>query len=588
MREGGKPTFFARLKEGLRLRPRRYIFAFAMLLLILAAGLYFLFFEEDGYRSYMAKAAAAYQEEDYDSALSSLRKAEKIRAEDECLMLMADCYEAQGNWDKALETLRRMDLNDKAVSARIAALEQRRMQQQEADRLSVAGRLVPQDVTSLVLDDMGITDVILPELRQLRMLDSLSLRDNEITDLTPLAEMGGLSSLDLSGNRIENLEPLKKLTGLRILSLDNNPVTDLSPLVSLPNLASLSLRGIPVSGEVLAALAENLPGCAIHSDAEDGDVSDITLGGVTFKSDVTVLDLSGLGIYDLSALAQCRELKHLVLRDNAVADLQPLMNLPALEKLDLSNNAVSDLRPLIGLGSLRNLNASGNQISDTSAVGAMSGLTSLDLSGNPITDFSGLKKLNNLQRLSLKDTGVEDADLKIFEDMPSLTSLSLENNPGISDEFMGFLRSALPDCSISHSELVYLVDFGGAVVRSDVTELDMSSLGISDLKGLERFTALETVRLDHNTLSDLYFFKHCASRESIRSVSLADNQITDLSPLVNLTALEDLDLSGNQIENLRPLAQLSTLQSLNLSGNPVSEEELVALHEALPDCKIIR
>ena len=37
---------------------------------------------------------------------------------------MADCYEAQGNLELALETLRQMDLGDPAVQERITALEQ--------------------------------------------------------------------------------------------------------------------------------------------------------------------------------------------------------------------------------------------------------------------------------------------------------------------------------------------------------------------------------------------------------------------------------------------------------------------------------
>ena len=40
---------------------------------------------------------------DYDGALSILRKAASVEKTDECLLLMAECYENQGNYTKALQ-----------------------------------------------------------------------------------------------------------------------------------------------------------------------------------------------------------------------------------------------------------------------------------------------------------------------------------------------------------------------------------------------------------------------------------------------------------------------------------------------------
>jgi Leucine-rich repeat (LRR) protein len=51
------------------------------------------------------------------------------------------------------------------------------------------------------------------------------------------------------------------------------------------------------------------------------------MGGLTFQSDVTELDLSGRELSDITALSDCA----------------------ALTKLDLSHNKISDLTPLAGL-----------------------------------------------------------------------------------------------------------------------------------------------------------------------------------------------------------------------------------------------
>ena len=55
-------------------------------------------------------------------------------------------------------------------------------------------------------------------------------------------------------------------------------------------------------------------------------------------------------------------------------------------------------------------------------------------------------------------------------------------------------------------------------------------------------------------------------------------QVTDLTPLAQLTNLQQLDLSGcAQISDLTPLAQLSSLQQLNLRGSGIHLSDLAAL-----------
>ena len=87
----------------------------AALVLILALALHGSA-ETRRYERYRRQAAECYQNGQYDQALSELRKAAAIRGSGDVLMLMAYCYEAQGNWDMALEVLRRMDRNDAAVT----------------------------------------------------------------------------------------------------------------------------------------------------------------------------------------------------------------------------------------------------------------------------------------------------------------------------------------------------------------------------------------------------------------------------------------------------------------------------------------
>ncbi len=559
--------------------------AAAALVLILAVLLQ-INAESRRYERYRKLAAESYQNGQYDQALSELRKAEAIRSSEDLLMLMADCYEAQGNWNLALETLRKMDRGDAAVTERINALERRKMDRQEGEQRIVAGESFDAAVAELDLSGRELGNGALQEVQQLYALTSLSLANNRISDLSPLASLGGLRLLDLSGNGIGDLSPLRRLENLRSLYLDGNPLVDLSPLYGLENLTTLSLRGIPLPKEALRQLTEALPQCAILTDGEKEGVTGIWLSGASFDTRTTELELKGLGLRDISCLALCTELKTLNLTDNDIGDLSPLMNLRQLDTLKVSGNQIGDLRPLIGLPALRRLEAAGNGLSETSAVGSISTLISLDLSDNPIRDFSGLRKLGKMQTLSLENTGLKDTDLPLLYGMTRLYRLEIDRNEGLSAEAMSQLKSKMPQCSIGYGTLVYTVELGEESFRTDIESLCIEGTELESLYGLEKFYRLETVQLGKNRIEDLSAFQNTHCRDTIRTLDLSFNRIRSIGPLSALTSLETLDLRGNQIDSLTPLMKLSRLKKLRLGGNPLEPEQIDELRLALPGCEI--
>ena len=399
--------------------------------------------------------------------------------------------------------------------------------------------------------------------------------------------LGGLVSLNLSGNEIMNLSPLAALQGLRNLYLDNNPIRDFSPLYALQNLKSLSIKGIEVTEDQLTELSRALPSCAIHSEKAQQSMQDISFGGVTFATDVTDLDLSDMGVWDISALAGCQYITRLNLSGNNISDLSPLMNLPYLQWLDISNNSVSDLKPLMGIGSLYFLNASGNAVSSTSAFTMMNGLTTLYLDGNPIRDFSGLRRLRSITDLGLCATGMQDSDLPYLQELQTLRTLNLIDNPGLTGMGVDTLKRSLPACTVSHSALSVDVNIGGRPVSSDTEDLRLVGQNISDISGIQQLPALKRVDLSVNNISNIYPLIFADCRDNITSLNLSSNMISDLTPLAMLSSIEYLDLSYNQITSLQALMMLNTLRSIRITGNPLSVAEINALCFALPECQVI-
>ena len=539
------------------------------------------------YNDYMNQAQYLFYNRDYDGALAALRKASSVERTEECLLLMADCYQTQENYTKTLEVLRMMDLNKPAVAARIAEVESLRKSLEATETVYIAGRDYPVNTSRLVLDNMELGDASLIDVTQLYAIDSLSMAGNVLRNISRLAALGGLVNLNLSDNEIMDISPLASLTGLRNLYLDNNPIRDFSPLYALENLKTLSIKGIEITETQLSELSRALRNCAVHSEKAQQEMQDISFGGVTFASDVTDLDLSDMGIWDISALSGCQYITRLNLSGNMISDLSPLMNLPYLQWLDISSNNVVDLKPLMGISTLYFLNAANNAVSSTSALTMMTGLNTLYLDGNPIHDFTGLRKLKSVSTLGLNETGLRDGDLPYLYGLQTLGTLNIMDNPDLTGAAVDTLKSYLPGCMVSHSAFSVEVYFSGRPVPGDSTSLRMSGQGVTDISAVQMLGSLQTVDLSINQISNLYPLAFADCRRTITSMNLSYNALSDLTPLSMLTAIESLDLSYNQITSLQPLMGLTTLRNLRISGNPLTLNDISAICMALPECNVI-
>lgn len=102
----------------------------------------------------------------------------------------------------------------------------------------------------------------------------------------------------------------------------------------------------------------------------------------------------------------------------------------------------------------------------------------------------------------------------------------------------------------------------------NVATVDASDRGITDLTGLEHCRSLAALSLAGNDVEDL---TPLAELSRLQTLDLADNRVTDVAPLKNLKALQRLDLSGNQVQNVEPLAGLERMRSLCLSDNAIED-----------------
>ncbi len=119
--------------------------------------------------------------------------------------------------------------------------------------------------------------------------------------------------------------------------------------------------------------------------------------------------------------------------------------------------------------------------------------------------------------------------------------------------------------NLSHNKVADLQALDGLLELKSLSLVQNSMLNITGVYNLPK---LEFLDLSQNKLSNV---KGLATFDALRSLNLAENQINDLKGIQNLVNLENLDLSINDLNQGFRLMNLISLKRLNLAGNPIQD-----------------
>lgn len=211
--------------------------------------------------------------------------------------------------------------------------------------------------------------------------------------------------------------------------------------------------------------------------------------------------------------------------------------------------------------------------------------------------------------LNLDNVPVSDPDQieTVIRLMPNLKRISMVGC-GLSDEAMGALFDAHPEI-----KFVWVVSFGKYKLRTDATAFTTNLYAVNDyhytsatFAPLRYCTDLMMLDLGH---CDITSIEGLAGLKKLRVLILADNKISDISPLAGLEDLEYVELFLNRkIRDFSPLANKEKLVDLNIYYCPIQDitplttctnlkrlwlgecgldnGQIGKLRKALPDCKI--
>jgi Leucine-rich repeat (LRR) protein len=106
----------------------------------------------------------------------------------------------------------------------------------------------------------------------------------------------------------------------------------------------------------------------------------------------------------------------------------------------------------------------------------------------------------------------------------------------------------------------------------DLEMLDIRKNKVTDLSPLRDLTALKELQISGNELSGPEKLKPLEYLTNLKNLEVSRCNLSDISFVARLSKLEVLKLKNNHIKDLTPLAQLKKLTELDISYNPAVED----------------
>jgi len=289
----------------------------------------------------------------------------------------------------------------------------------------------------------------------------------------------------------------------------------------------------------------------------------------------------------IEGLENCLLLEELLLEENRILKIEKMGQFANLRKLDLGRNKLQKTEGLEGLTMLTELSLEDNEISDLQGLSALPSLMELYLCNNKVTPLSEVLWLKDLPKLIILDmfgngcfndpeyhlyTIFYLKKLKVLDGVP----VDSAEQHKAREKYAGRITDEWLEEHLGHK------DFG------QVTKLEVPNAFVRECNSLcdGRFEALHTLLLDHNHIWDLRMFENLPQLVILR---LNHNKIgtppsknsdgeeatlTGFKP-GSLRMLEALHLEHNHISNMTVLQlwHLENLRSLYLANNEITKVE---------------
>lgn len=183
-------------------------------------------------------------------------------------------------------------------------------------------------------------------LADLSELRAIILNDNEIRDISALANLRNVEQLELGNNNISDISALGEMKYLRVVFLGNNPVSDISPLANCPYLDRIILAEM---GEFSGEPLKNLNGISYL----DISFSDTDLYEYLSGKTIHTLKLGAWDQTDLDCIRDMEQVKELYIGWSNISDISGIEGRKDITVLDMGGCVIEDLSPVFTLPNLQ-------------------------------------------------------------------------------------------------------------------------------------------------------------------------------------------------------------------------------------------
>ena len=315
-------------------------------------------------------------------------------------------------------------------------------------------------------------------------------------------------------------------------------------------------------------------------------ITDIT--GIENFVQLETLKLNRNNIKDMTVIGKLTKLKNIEIKANELKTLPDLSALTNLQTLDISDNSINSLEGIKNNYTLIKLNASSNQIVNIIPVTEnLVALQELNLSTNNISDISTIHNLSSLIMLDLSfNTSIRE--VKEITELKNLTKLSLANDNNIIDLVKLLNKNDdnktpklinLQELNLEHvNNSASKISVSNLTPLINLKELNLNNNELTNMTGILEFSNLEKLYLSNNKIKDispLVKFKsttingktenYVEKVSQVKDLRMANNEIEDISILKHLSStITYLDLKENHIHNIYSIEALKNLEPKNL------------------------
>lgn len=406
--------------------------------------------------------------------------------------------------------------------------------------------------------------------KDLEKIETLKLRDKEISSLVDLNNLYNLKRLDLIFCKVKKIGNLTELKSLNQIEIHGSKLPTIDFLTKYRNLKNLYIN-IGVKGDLDLSIISKLESLEILFIKNNPFKNSVQIPSLNKLLNLKKLLIESFNLDTLGNLKNLNKLSELNLTSNNISNNIYLSLPTSIEKLDLRYNDFDNLELLKGLNKLNTLFIGTEKDLDGSLINYLTSLEKIEIynySDSMLSQFSNTLNLSNLNNIKEISLNIKNNKIEELSNLTKLKKLAIyKNNITNSNELK--LPLSLKELILAECKLEEIDNLNHLI---NLVSLDINQCNLKEFPNIENLSSLETLVLSDNNFSlsiDLNYEHNKIQNINLRG--LKDLKTTDFSCFPNLKNLTIIGCSN--LGNFKFLRNLTKLEKIYITYGDITSLE---------------